>query len=599
MKLFISYSHKDEDYHRRLVPHLNKLRDEGRIEPWDDRKILAGQDWDEKIARQLENADMVVCLLSPNFFESEYIREKEIPKAVERAERHDLVIVPVLLEACDWKQYGLGRWQALPIKETPVAEWPDIDWVYVQVALAIAARAESLTEGVMRAVRQERKKRWLTIYQHTPFQILGEDYDPFHAFEEVFRLVEGGQLGTLPPLPLEVPLGDRVEFVREDYQTILARLRDGHGSKGLPYDLVAIPYPALGHCVERGLIRPLDESILGKHESRFAWWHEMGTYRGELYGVPLSSLTMILAVREDLFSQFGLSLPDTWQDYLSVIDEVIERRLPIAPDLLQGRRHITLWYDWLNHLYANDANDLALYGHSRLPAQEAAEKLRDGTASYLTLAAKLASYNKQFSDLPHWATANWDDGIEWFAKGRLLTHFLFNDALQSLRQRMEVTEANGRAGTTQVRFLPVPRAKDSAKRNGHVEGWVLCLPSSSRYDQAANEVLDWFLQPEVQREYARFGGTSARREIIEGRVGRRGDGGAGTAHWDSVADSLQGRTVVDLVKSKGPYTPVAVDRIVGNLYQAILAVARDSKSIDSATTDFIRRVKRRLQSPPA
>ena len=80
--------------------------------------------------------------------------------------------------------------------------------------------------------------------------------------------------------------------------------------------------------------------------------------------------------------------PATWLDYLALIEEAVERRLPVAPALLQGRDHITLRYDWLNHLYAHDANDLVLYGGSRMPAREAAETLRSGTESYLALAAK-------------------------------------------------------------------------------------------------------------------------------------------------------------------------------------------------------------------
>ena len=42
--VFISYSHKDEDWKDRLRPHLGVLEKAGRITLWDDRRIDAGDD---------------------------------------------------------------------------------------------------------------------------------------------------------------------------------------------------------------------------------------------------------------------------------------------------------------------------------------------------------------------------------------------------------------------------------------------------------------------------------------------------------------------------------------------------------------------------
>jgi ABC-type glycerol-3-phosphate transport system substrate-binding protein len=371
-------------------------------------------------------------------------------------------------------------------------------------------------------------------------------------------------------------------------------VRDSTQPPGLDCDLIAIPYFLLGHCVERGLVQPLDDR-LKTNETRFAWWYETCLYQGRLYGVPLSSLTMILAVRKDLFEQHGLVAPHTWVDYLALIDEAIECRLPLAPAPLQGRDHITLWYDWLNHLYANDANDLVLYGGSRLPAREAAETLRKGTESYLGLASKLAQYATGHDYVAHWSTANWDDGIEAFAHGKLLTNMIFNDALETLRRRME-TRQEDHTSEFCVEYLPVPTASPSGRHNGHVEGWILCVPAGAGYYEAANDVLEWFLQRPIQEAYALWGGASGDFAVIDDRVRNANDGGAARSFKISVEDSQKGRTSINLVKHNGPRTLEVIDRIRSNLYDAVLAVACGKQAAPDATDVFVRRVEQRLLS---
>ena len=42
--VFISYSHKDEEWKDRLVTHLGVLHHQGLLDLWDDRRIGAGED---------------------------------------------------------------------------------------------------------------------------------------------------------------------------------------------------------------------------------------------------------------------------------------------------------------------------------------------------------------------------------------------------------------------------------------------------------------------------------------------------------------------------------------------------------------------------
>ncbi len=44
-KVFISYSHKDEQWKDLLQSHLSVLEKQGKLEIWEDRQIETGEDW--------------------------------------------------------------------------------------------------------------------------------------------------------------------------------------------------------------------------------------------------------------------------------------------------------------------------------------------------------------------------------------------------------------------------------------------------------------------------------------------------------------------------------------------------------------------------
>ena len=75
IKLFISYAHEDEELCEKLKSHLTSLQREGIIDPWYDRKIMPGENWDKKIKEKLEEADIFLFLISVDFINSKYIYE--------------------------------------------------------------------------------------------------------------------------------------------------------------------------------------------------------------------------------------------------------------------------------------------------------------------------------------------------------------------------------------------------------------------------------------------------------------------------------------------------------------------------------------------
>lgn len=54
VKVFFSYSHKDEDLRDELEEHLKSLERQDKIETWHDRKIDPGTDWRKELDGQVE-----------------------------------------------------------------------------------------------------------------------------------------------------------------------------------------------------------------------------------------------------------------------------------------------------------------------------------------------------------------------------------------------------------------------------------------------------------------------------------------------------------------------------------------------------------------
>ena len=123
-RVFISYSHADEAQLKKLELHLKVLVTHGALhERWDDRKIQPGEDWDRTIKRELEEADVVLLLVSTSALASHYIETVEMKRALDRAAAGEALVIPIILEDCQWKLPELKKFQALPAGAKPVRDW--------------------------------------------------------------------------------------------------------------------------------------------------------------------------------------------------------------------------------------------------------------------------------------------------------------------------------------------------------------------------------------------------------------------------------------------------------------------------------------------
>lgn len=148
LQVFISYSHRDEEIKNDLVKHLTPLKRLNLIAQWHDRKIEPGDKWKQVISENLKKADIIILLISIDFINSEYCYDIEMETALDRAEKGQAVMIPVIARSCMWKDSRFAPYQALPADGKAITTW--------------SARDEALTvvaEGIRQVAAQLMSKR--------------------------------------------------------------------------------------------------------------------------------------------------------------------------------------------------------------------------------------------------------------------------------------------------------------------------------------------------------------------------------------------------------------------------------------------------------
>src|SRR6266487_3195348 len=139
VKIFFCYAHADEDLLMKLKSHLSPLLNQGLIDLWHDRDISAGSEWEQEIKEQMNAAQIILLLVSPDFMASKYINNVELKRALERHKSGEASVIPIILRPCYWQIGGLDKLLALPTDAKPIqsSKWNYQDEAFHDVAHGI------------------------------------------------------------------------------------------------------------------------------------------------------------------------------------------------------------------------------------------------------------------------------------------------------------------------------------------------------------------------------------------------------------------------------------------------------------------------------
>jgi serine/threonine-protein kinase len=109
------------------LDHLARLRRDKVIRYFGDGQIAAGDAPGERVAAQLDRAQVVLLLVSAAYLASDEQHDRELAPALARARAGKVHIFVVPVRACDWKGGEFIGLDVLPRDGVAVRSWRDRD----------------------------------------------------------------------------------------------------------------------------------------------------------------------------------------------------------------------------------------------------------------------------------------------------------------------------------------------------------------------------------------------------------------------------------------------------------------------------------------
>lgn len=153
-RIFVSYSHADQRLRSDLDKHLSLLKRNGEIDVWSDHRIEVGEPIDEVISDALEQADIILLLVSSDFLASDYCYGVEMLRAMERHDAGEAAVVPVILRPCDFQSAPFGRLKAVPTDARPLTKWPSEDDAFLDIVRHLRSLLQRRGSAAKEEVRQ-------------------------------------------------------------------------------------------------------------------------------------------------------------------------------------------------------------------------------------------------------------------------------------------------------------------------------------------------------------------------------------------------------------------------------------------------------------
>ncbi len=145
-KVFISYSHEDSKWLKRVKVHLKPLERDSIIEIWEDTRIQTGDNWKLEIEHALAESQAAILLVSADFLASDFIIENELPQLLKIAKEKGTRIFQIIISPCCFDETKhLSQFQAVNSSSNTLIEMSpgDQERLLLQLAKSIISHADT------------------------------------------------------------------------------------------------------------------------------------------------------------------------------------------------------------------------------------------------------------------------------------------------------------------------------------------------------------------------------------------------------------------------------------------------------------------------
>jgi|GEM_PF-2927009 WD40 repeat protein len=148
IRLFLAFAYEDRRFREALVKQLNALEHIGMLDDSYRDEIQLGSDWQQVNKDRLNQADIILLGISPDFIASDYYYRVQTPQALERQKAGKAHVIPILLRPTQWEALPISRLQWLPrgnpAQMKAISEWENRERVYAEIVKELQPIIEKL-----------------------------------------------------------------------------------------------------------------------------------------------------------------------------------------------------------------------------------------------------------------------------------------------------------------------------------------------------------------------------------------------------------------------------------------------------------------------
>jgi Tol biopolymer transport system component len=148
IRLFLAFAYEDRRFREALVRQLSALERTDMIDASYRDEIQLGSDWQQVDKDRLNQADIILLGISPDFIASDYYYRIQTPQALERQKAGEARVIPILLRPTQWEALPIARLQWLP-RSNPAQmkaanQWEIRDAAYAEIVKELQPIVEKL-----------------------------------------------------------------------------------------------------------------------------------------------------------------------------------------------------------------------------------------------------------------------------------------------------------------------------------------------------------------------------------------------------------------------------------------------------------------------
>jgi ABC-type glycerol-3-phosphate transport system substrate-binding protein len=261
------------------------------------------------------------------------------------------------------------------------------------------------------------------------------------------------------------------------------------------YDVVHVDCVWVGQYAGQGLVIPVedfikktDAQVLALDDFIPSVLQEQGMWEGKVYGLPFIQAVFGLHYRTDIFSELGLTPPNTWEelyDTAKLLTDKLKDR-GITGITFMGKRGVQLQCTYDNMLWSFGGD---WYDENYKPTINSPEAV-----------AALEYFKTLIPFAPAGVlTYDWDENANAFAQGKAAMNLQWQNSAPLFQDPTQSTIV----GNFDFTLIPGKKQLDgSIKRTPTFGGWGLMIPKDSKNKEAAWEFIVWATSPEMELKLA-------------------------------------------------------------------------------------------------